>query len=187
MDALMICLVASAIAAFGGRWFQLSSAIAAHIGQRDAVMAAVLCIAIAAAAAALLGGQIANEVQGSGLLLFLALALLLAGAAMLWPGRPLKPRLIASARGPVSAFVLLLAAMLGDSAPFIILATAAWTGETGLAMVGGMAGLLAVAGLALNPGLLPIQPRHIRVIRRCAGAVALAIGAIIALAALDLI
>jgi Ca2+/H+ antiporter, TMEM165/GDT1 family len=87
------------------------------------------------------------------MLLFLALAILFAGASALWPMKPIADKTSDSARAPVAATILLLAAQLNDSAPFIILAAAAWTGDPILAAVGGAVGLIAavMGGLALPP------------------------------------
>jgi hypothetical protein len=187
MDALMICLVASAVAAFGGRWFLTARAISERLGGYAGPVAAPASALIAAIAAAIVGGTIGAQVVGPGMLLFLSLALLFAGAAMVWPTKPPGERILRSARGPVSAFILLLAAMLSDSAPFIILAAAAWSGEVGFAMIGGAAGLGAAAMVALFPAELPVSDRLMRRIRLGAGIVILLIGAITALGALGLL
>ena len=187
MGALMICLVASAVSAFGGRWFLTARAVSARLGGWAGPVAALASALIAAMAAAILGGTIAAQIVGPGMLLFLSLALLFAGAAMVWPTKPPGERILRSARGPVSGFILLLAAMLSDSAPFIILAAAAWSGEVGLAMLGGVAGLIAAAMVALFPAELPISDALMRRIRLGAGVLILLIGAVTALTALGLL
>jgi Ca2+/H+ antiporter, TMEM165/GDT1 family len=184
MAALMIALVACALSATGGRWWQIAAAAARHgtPGQ-----AAVLSgVALVASAAGWLGKTTHDEVAGRGMMLFLAIALLLAGASALWPARPLPPKIDASLRGPVSSFVIALAALISDSGPFIILAAAAWTGEWVLAAAGGAAGLAAaaVAAFMLPANMVGVW---ITAARRIAGGLFLIIGAVTALAALGLL
>jgi Ca2+/H+ antiporter, TMEM165/GDT1 family len=184
MAALMIALVACVLAATGGRWWQIAAAAARHgIAGQAAVLAGVLLVALAAG---WLGKTTHDEVAGRGMMLFLALALLLAGASALWPVRPLPPKLEASLRGPASSFIVALAALVSDSGPFIILAAAAWTGEWALAVAGGVAGLTAAA---LSAFLVPAGTvgGWIRAARWAAGLLFLIVGAITALAALGLV
>lgn len=184
MASLMITLIACALAATGSRWWQIVAAAARHgIKGQAAVLAGVVIVALAAG---WLGKTTHEEVAGRGMMLFLAIALLLAGASALWPVRPLPPRLDASLRGPVSCFVIALAALVSDSGPFIILAAAARTGEWGLAAAGGAAGLVAAAVAAF---LLPAQSMRgwITITRRIAGALFLIVGTVTALSALGLI
>lgn len=182
---MLICLIAGALAAFGGRWWRLAAAIAARPPRRDSLIALGASVAIAAPLAALLGAAIHAQLRGPGMVLFLALALLLAGGTMLWPARTLPARLVASARGPVSATILLLAALAGDGAPFIILAAAALTGAPILAALGGGAGLLA-AGAAAAAGADMLPPRTVTRIRLAGGILLSIAGAIVALGALGL-
>lgn len=184
MAALMITLVACALSATGGRWWQIAAAAARH---GTAGQAAVLSgVALVAFAAGWLGKTTHDEVAGRGMMLFLAIALLLAGASALWPARPLPQKIDASLRGPASSFVIALAALISDSGPFIILAAAAWTGEWVLAAVGGAAGLAAAAVAAF---MLPANTVGVWITaaRRTAGALFLIIGAVTALAALGLL
>lgn len=187
MDALMLCLVACAVSAFGGRWFLTARGVSTRLDGLAGPVVALTSALIAAIAAAMLGGTIGAQIVGPGMLLFLSLALLFAGAAMVWPTKPPSERLLASVRGPVSAFILLLAAMLSDSAPFIILAAAAWSGDVGFAMVGGAAGLGAAAILALFPAELPIGDALMQRIRLGAGVIVLIVGIMTALTALGLL
>lgn len=187
MNGLMIGLLAGALVSFGGRWWLLGRAIAERIGQARTLPAMLLSAVLVAAAAAWLGGTVSREVRGPGLLLFLALSLLLAGAGALWPTRAIPPRLQQSARGPVSAFILLLAAQISESAPFIILATAAWSLDPLMAGVGGALGV-AIAGSSI--GLLTateLAAMPVRRLRIVIGAMLLIIGLWLALAALAIV
>lgn len=187
MDALIIGLLAGALVSFGGRWWLLGRAITDARGQTLALSAMLASALVAAAAAAWLGASIAAQVRGPGLLLFFALSLLLAGASALWPLRQVAPRLLASARGPASAFILLLAAQLGESAPFIILATAAWTLDPLMAGIGGAMGLVVAAASTalLTPSELEALP--VRTIRHFTGGLALLLGLWLALTALGFV
>ncbi len=187
MDALMLCLIASAVAAFGGRWWLLGSAIAARKGVPVALPGIAVSAIVAAGLSAVAGGLIADGVRGPGMLLFLALSLLFGGASALWPVKPIADRVTDSARGPVTATILLLATQLSDSAPFIILAAAAWSQTGGFAAFGGAIGLLAAAGAGLAIG--PDQRTMVRVgqIRIAVGIVLLLLGAWVAVSALGLV
>ncbi len=187
MDALMICLIASAVSAFGGRWFMLARAVSAKLDGTAGPVAAVASASIAAIIAAILGGTIAAQLRGPGMLLFLSLALLFAGAPMLWPTRPTSARLLGSVHSPASAFVLLIAALLSDSAPFIILAAAAWSGEVALAMIGGAGGLIAAAIIAAFPAELPLSNVLMQRVRAVAATLIFMIGALTALVTLGLL
>ncbi len=182
----MIGLLAGALVSFGGRWWLLGRAIGELRGKAVALPAMLLSAILMAVAAALAGGAIALSVRGPGLMLFLALSLLLAGAGALWPVRTIKPRLIASARGPLTAFILLMAAQLSESAPFIILAAAAWSLDPLPAGLGGGLGM-GVAALStslLSAGELANLP--MRRIRLAVGVILLLIGLWLAVAALGL-
>jgi putative Ca2+/H+ antiporter (TMEM165/GDT1 family) len=184
MNALMVALAASALSAFGGPWWRLSAALSAESPRLRAGWIAPLTALIAAAFAAIAGGWIAAEVRGPGMQLFLALSLLLAAGAMLWPNRPMRERV--ADRGPAATLILLLALVISDSAPFIILAVAAWTGLPLWAGVGGALGMLAAILAATLAGVVPSESL-VRRIRLIGGAVLLVIGAWVALSAMRLI
>jgi Ca2+/H+ antiporter, TMEM165/GDT1 family len=187
MDAIMICLLATAIGALGGRWWLLVAAAAERLPRSQAMIAIALSIIVTSAIAAIAGDSIARQFRGPGMLLFLSLSLLLAGAGLLWPMRPLRPAMAESLRGPLSASIILLAAQVGDAAPFIILAAAARTGSAALAASGGIAGLIAVAALAFLMAHDAIPYRTIQKVRWVGGALLLAVGTGAALTAMGLI
>ena len=180
MPAVMVALVAAALASFGGPWWRLAAALDAESPESRARWIAPFTGLAAAILAALAGGRVAAELRGPGMLLLLALSLLFAGGAMLWPLRALRER--AAGRGPAAATVLLAAAMLGDGAPFIIFAVAAWTGQPLLAGIGGALALSAAGHAATGGGVRP-QDGTVRRIRFAAGAALLAAGIVAALAA----
>lgn len=186
MDAVMICLVASAIGAFGGRWWMLVAGLArrGQISMPSLMLAMGVSTLIGVAAAAIGGAMIAADMRGPGLLLFLALAILSAGAGLCWPTKAAGDKALAGATGPVSATIILLAALIGDSAPFIVLAAAARTGSPILAALGGVAGLgaAAMAAVTISPATLSVTT--IQRIRWVAGVVLLLIGLMVALSAM---
>lgn len=184
MDAIMICLLASAIGAFGGRWWMLAHGMAGRLSAPALAGALGVSTLIGVTVAAIAGGQIAAQVRGPGMLLFLALAILSAGAGLCWPTKAAGEKALAGAKGPVSATILLLAALIGDSGPFIILAAAARTGSAVLAALGGAAGLgaAALAAMMLPAGALSVTA--IQRLRWVAGVIFLLIGLIVALSAM---
>lgn len=182
----MICLLSVSTATLGSRWWLLCAATLRRIPQSQALVAIVVPAIAAAAAAAWFGDTIANQFRGPGMLLLLAIALLFAAAGMAWPVRPLSDRLTLSIRGPWSASVLLAAAMLSDSGPFIIMAAAARTGNAMFAGVGGAIGLIAAAALAGVIGGGSTMPPWLQVMRWAIAATLALIGAVAALVALGL-
>lgn len=187
MDALMICLVACAIAGLGGRWWLLVQGMARRLSLGAVLLAMLLSIAAAVGLAATAGGTMALTLRGPGMLLFLALALLSAGAGLCWPAKPVGQKTLDSARGPISATILLLAAMVSDSAPFIILAESARTGTPILAGLGALIGLIAAGGSAISLDDAMVPLRLINRVRAGIGILFLIIGAIAALSALQLL
>lgn len=182
----MICLMACAAATLGSRWWLLAHAVRRTLSPISASLAIGVTAALGSGLAAWFGGAIAVQIHGPGMLLLLALALLLAAATMAWPARPLSPKLLASLDAPLSALILLAAAILSDSAPFIIFATAARTGSAALAAVGGAVGLLSAA--LLMPAVDPVRtlPPWLLWLQRATALLLFVIGAIAAINALGL-
>ena len=82
---------------------------------------------------------------------------------------------------------LVLAAMISDSAPFIILAESARTGTPILAGLGALIGLIAAGGSAISLDDAVVPLRLINRVRAGIGILFLIIGAIAALSALQLL
>lgn len=162
----------------------LTHGLARHLPAATLAVALAISTVIGVTASAVLGGQMAAQIRGPGMLLFLALAILSAGAGLCWPTKAAGDKSLSGAKGTVTATILLLAALIGDSAPFIILATAARTGSAALAAFGGLAGLGAAALVAIMvpPGAISLVA--IQRIRWVAGLGLLLIGLITALSAL---
>jgi hypothetical protein len=143
MAALMVALLASAIATLGSRWSSIAALTIA--ARRDGLgWLPVMVVAVAASVlAATFGIEVAARYRGPGMLLLLALALLFAAPALLWPVRKIGSDVGQSLGNPLKAGIVLAAAMISDGAPFIIFAVAAWTGAWVLTMAGGVMGLIA--------------------------------------------
>ncbi|MEQ1688204.1 MAG: hypothetical protein ABL874_06500 [Sphingopyxis sp.] len=187
MDALMICLLACGAASLGSRWWLVASTVRFRLPNVSAHFAIIATAALGSAVAAWFGASIAAQFRGPGMLLLLALALLFAGAGMAWPARPLPAKSQASVKGPLSALILLAAAMLSDSAPFIIFAAAARTGSAAFAAIGGTVGLAAAAMLvpAINPA--ETLPPWLHWLRRTIALLLFVVGVIAAINALGLL
>lgn len=146
MDAIMIALVAVALANADGRAGLFLSHLLDLRDDRRTVVAAAFGGFVLNAAVAAAAGAAANRLIGQGVVaLLVALALLSAAAALLWPSRPDRDadRLHAV---PGSLLALrLLAAQFGDRSHFLIAALAATSGAGLWAAAGGTIGwVLAV-------------------------------------------
>lgn len=194
MAALMVALLASAIATLGSRWSALAavSVVARGTGAGGGTGAngglgwvpVVVTAALGCGLAAFFGAEVAARYRGPGMLLLLALALGFAAPALLWPVRPLGVDVVQTMRRPISATVLLAAALISDSAPFIVFAVTAWTGGWMLAGIGGAAGMLlaALATMLLHGNTTP--PQLLRWVRAGLGVLLLFIAIFTAMAAL---
>ncbi len=171
MDAMMIALIATAAAAFGGRWWQLASAALARLTPAAGGWAIGSGVLLVAGAAAWLGAGLtvlfgSGAAGADGRQLFLAVALQSASAALAWPLRAPSPSQVAAMRAPGSAAIVIAAALFGDSAPFLISAVATRAGGAAFAALGGMAGLaVAVAGAGL-PRLRALPRCRVERVRR---------------------
>lgn len=145
MNALMICLLASAAATVGSRWWLLSIAALHQLGPWRGGSAVAATAMLGATLSAAFGMTLASQFRGPAMLLLIAMALAFAAAGLAWPVKPLSARLRGSLRGTASGTILLCAAMISDGAPFIILSVAAWTGSGMLSAAGGATGLIACA------------------------------------------
>ena len=185
MDALMVAFLASAIATLGSRWSALA---ALTIAARDDVLG-WLPVGVVAVATGLLaatfGIEVAARYQGPGMLLLLALASVFAVPSLLWPVRTLSPDVEQSVRSPAKAAILLAAAMISDSAPFIIFAVAAWTGAWALTALGGAAGLIVAVLATAGLGGARLSSVMLRWLRLGLGVMLIFIGLFTALAAFN--
>lgn len=185
MNALMICFLAAAMATLGSRWWLLAQAAQHQLAGWTAMALIVSTAILASALSAAFGATLAVEFAGRGMLLLLAIALGFAAIGLAWPTKPLSAALTTALSRPLHAAILLLAAMLSDSAPFIIMAATAWTNAPLLAAAGGAAGLVLAAVATthvLQPNqALPTWLHHGRRAMMVVMAVTAAIAAVLAL------
>lgn len=181
----MICLVACSLASVGGGWWRQYRALP-H-GQ-SARVAMILSALIAAGVSAWGAFALMAQVRGPGMQLMLGLALILAGAGLLWQGRAkLSSASDSAPHGFIGGLILLCAAQLSEGAPFIIFSAALATREPWFAAAGGAAGVVVAGWLAAS---LPDDPRLLRLLRiarTIAGLVLLLTGVVVALLARGLL
>lgn len=147
MSAFFFALLATFLAATGGRDQRLVSALAARLGASGPLLAAgwIACAA-SSAVAAFAGAGLAQMMPPEGKTMFVALALLLGAAELVWPVRLRDP---AEPTRSFAAITLVIASrQVGDAARFLIVAFAAAAGAPGLAGAGGLLG----GGAALTLG-----------------------------------
>lgn len=185
MNALMICFLAAAMATLGSRWWLLAQAAQHRLAGWTALLLIASTAILASALSAAFGATLAAQFAGRGMLLLLAIALGFAAIGLAWPAKPLSAALTSALSRPLHAGILLLAAMVSDSAPFIILAATAWTNAPLLAAAGGASGLVLAAVVTahiLPPNqTLPAWLHHSRRAMMVVLAVTAAIAAVLAL------
>jgi len=142
MDALVASFVAAFLGEWGDRTQLLLALLAARTGRPGAAFAGIALAVVAAnVAAGFAGGALPGliPIRATGLLV--ALALLIAGLAGLLRRRAPDP---GSLRLPLiaAAFIIALAAQIGDRTPFITFALAARFDAPLLAAAGATAGAL---------------------------------------------
>jgi putative Ca2+/H+ antiporter (TMEM165/GDT1 family) len=149
MEALVTAFVAAFLAGWGDKTQQIA-AMLSESTKRPLLVFAGLFLAIAASnvVAAIAGVYIAQTINIRAATLLVALALLFAGASGLIRRRPPKP---ATLKLPlVTAFILVLAAELGDRTQFLTFGLAGRFNSAPLAAAGAIAGSVA----ALLPAIL---------------------------------
>lgn len=151
MEALVTAFVAAFLAEWGDKT-QLAAAALAASTKRPGQILAGLFLAILASntIAAIAGDYVAATITIRAMTLMTALALLFAAGSGVIP-RKQKP--LAIARWPlVTAFILCLAAEIGDRTQFLTFALAGRFGSAPLAAAGATAGILAACLPALMLG-----------------------------------
>ena len=186
----MEALVTSFVAAFLGEWGDKTQLIVAMLaaGTRRPmmVMAGLILAALASSiVAAIAGVWIAATIPIRAMTLMVALALLFAAASGLFARKPGAP---GSQRLPVllTAFLLCLAAEMGDRTQFLTFALAGRFDSAPLAAAGATAGIIAacIPAAILGERLQTIVP--VRGIRWTGAALFLIAGFIVAMKALQL-
>ena len=185
MEALVTSFVAAFLAVWGARTQLTVAALAAATRRPVLVMAGLLLAALASSIAASLAGiWIAATVTIRAMTLLTALALLFGGVFALIPRR--RKEAVTARLPPVTAFILCLAAEMGDSAQFLTLALAGRFASAPLAAAGATAGI----ALACLPAAILGERLHdtvpLRAIRYAVAALFLIGGFIVAMKALQL-
>ncbi len=182
METLLTTLLASLIGEMGDRTqLLLAVLLLRHADRRGAVLAGYALASLAnCALSAFFGTLVADLIEGRALIMFQAIALLFAAAAMLWRRRRLDTldrwTLPAFWTATIGIFVL----EFGDKSQFVVLAAAARADWPWLAAAGGTAGLVAAAMPALFAANRIAGARALVWIRRGGGAVLGLVGAILA-------
>ena len=150
--ALYLAFLAVLVAGYGAKDARLMRSVAASSrgsGARSAMIVFGVSCAVAAAIMAYGGAFIGAMLSASAKPMFVALALLLAGAELVWPigTEPRDPP-----PSPAGLFILLLARQIGDGPRLLVLATAAATQAPVLAAIGG-----ALGGAASGVAFLALQ------------------------------
>jgi Ca2+/H+ antiporter, TMEM165/GDT1 family len=185
VEALVTSFVAAFLAVWGARTQLTVAALAAATNRPVLVMAGLTLAALASSIVASLAGiWIAAAITIRAMTLLTALALLFGGVFALIPR---KRKEAVTARLPlVAAFILCLAAELGDSAQFLTFALAGRFASAPLAAAGATAGIVAAClpAAILGDRLEAVIP--VRAIRYGVAALFLVAGFIVAMKALQL-
>lgn len=186
MEALVTAFAATFLAEWGDKTQLLAAMLAATTRRPLAVLAGLLLAALASnIVAALAGVWIADTITIRAMTLMVALALLFAGASGMVRR---KPPVRAAPRRLLlfSAFILCLAAELGDRTQFLTFALAGRFDSAPLAAAGATAGIVAAAipAALLGDRFAAIVP--VRAIRYTGAALFLVTGFIVAVKALQL-
>lgn len=186
MDALLTAFVSAFLAEWGDKTQLIVVMLAATTRRPASVLAGLFLAALASnAAAGLAGAYLAGTITIRAMTLLVALALLFAGASGLIARKPPPPaapkRLLV-----LSAFILCLAAELGDRTQFLTFALAGRFASAPLAAAGATAGALAACVPAAMLGARLPAAVPVRGIRYAVAALFLIAGFITAVQALQL-
>jgi len=186
MDALLTAFVAAFLAAWGDKAQLVAAMLAAATRRPATIFAALVLVALASSVVAAIAGiYIAQSVNIRAMTLLTAMALLFAGASGLIRRRQPKPqapkRLLLA-----SAFILLLAAELGDRTQFLTFALAGRFDSAPLAAAGATLGMVAGCLPAVLLGDKFFKAVPVRAIRYGVAALFLIAGFITAVNALQL-
>ena len=187
MDALLTALLGCFLGEMGDKGQLLLIALATRFDRNGALIAGAALAAIANAAIGAVAAAFFLPMLGSDArLLFLAIALLFSGVAMVWRVQAPDP-LTGWRIGPfLTAALGLFILGFGDGSQFLIMGLATRTADPILAAVGGAIGMVAalVPAVLLRQALLRAVP--LRAIRVGGGVLMLLIALVLGVAALGL-
>ncbi|MDX3900543.1 MAG: TMEM165/GDT1 family protein [Sphingobium sp.] len=188
MDALLTALLGCLLGEMGDRSQWLILALAARYRRDGLVLAGVATAAACnAALSATAGAFLAPMLAANARLLFLALSVLFLGAGMMF--RVKRPDTLD--RWPLGPFLTsalgLFILGFGDGPQFLVLGIVTRTGDPVMAAIGGAIGvtLAAVPVVLLREAFY--RHRALPVVRLAGGVLLLAIGALLALSALEIL
>jgi putative Ca2+/H+ antiporter (TMEM165/GDT1 family) len=186
MDAILTAFVSAFLAEWGDKTQLIVAMLAATTKRPATVLAGLFLAALASSAVAGIAGVfIAGTITIRAMTLMVALALLFAGFSGLIRRKPpapaAPPRLLI-----LSAFILCLAAELGDRTQFLAFALAGRFNSAPLAAAGATAGIFAAAIPAVLLGDRLGAAVPLRAIRYGSAALFLVFGFIVAVNALQL-
>jgi putative Ca2+/H+ antiporter (TMEM165/GDT1 family) len=188
LDALVSAFVAAGLAEWGDKTQLLVAALSARHGRPLLLLAGIALAAGLHALIAAFGGILVHDwVTIRALTLLLALALLFAGGAGLFPRNPPKILVGARAGAFAAAFLCFFVAEFGDKTQFLTFSIAARFDSMALAAAGGAAGVIAASVPALLLGDRLASAIPLRGIRIGIAALFLLFGFIVAVNALALV
>lgn len=185
MNPLIPAFIAVFLAAWGERSQRVVAALAGRSGRSGLVLAGLaLAAAVSSGLSAWAGALVADLVTIRALTLLTALALLFAGVAGLIPRR--APSVEGRAPAILAAFVLCLAAEMGDRAQFLTFAIAGRFDSPVLAAIGAAAGLVCACAPAALLGEEFTRAVPLRIVRPAIAAIFLVAAFIVGVNALEL-
>ncbi|RVT43902.1 hypothetical protein [Sphingobium algorifonticola] len=188
MDALLVTFLACLLCETGGAIQMLATGLAGRNHSAGLLAVGLVAAAIAHAALAAVGGAwLAGLMAADARSLFLAIALISGGAAILLPVK--QPDMLDEWRiGTLAtAFLGFVILGFGNAAQFIVMGMAVRTADPVWAATGGALGTIVAClpSLMVKDGVASF--RVLRHVRRAGGAGLLLIGALIGLSALHLL
>jgi len=166
MPSFLFALVATLLAAMGGRDQRMAAGLSAKLGASTGLLVTLLLTCAASAAiAAGIGAGMAQLFTPAAKQMFVAFALLLAALELAWPFLWKEPE--EPTRSLAAIAIVVASRQLLDAARFIVVALAAATGAPVLAAIGGAigGGAAVTLGWAMGEGLTQRLPlRAIRLL-----------------------
>jgi putative Ca2+/H+ antiporter (TMEM165/GDT1 family) len=173
MPSFFFALVATLLAATGGRDQRMAANLSEKLGASTGLLVTLLIVSAASSAfAAAVGAGMAQLFPPGGKQMFVALALLLGAIELAWPVLWKEPE--EPTRSLFAIAFVIASRQLLDAARFIVVALAAATGAPVLAAIGGAIGGGAAVTLGWALGDAMTRNLPLRAIRRGIAGVLLA-------------
>lgn len=186
MPSFFFALVATLLAATGGRDQRMAANLSERLGASTGLLVSLWIVSAASAAvAAAIGAGMAQLFPPGGKLMFVALALLLGAIELAWPVLWKEPE--EPTRSLFAIAFVIASRQLLDAARFIVVALAAATGAPVLAAIGGAVGGGAAVTLGWALGDAMTRNLPLRAIRRGIAVLLLAAAVWIGLSAREIV